>query len=156
MITKIKNLFQNKEFTRFVIIGFIAYLLNQLLYILFIQIPIDDEKHIFATSIAYILTSIFTFIANMKWSFNSNYSNKKLILSIISFIVKFFLYEGICYVVIWINGLFIISTINKIIEILIPFFATGITMIMQYFCFKYIFKNNQKNIKPTLIICFPE
>lgn len=146
MFKKIKETFFNRKFITFCIIGFLAYLIHQGIYSLYNSVFhfYDDSYHLISTAIAFILASIFTYLANAKFTYNSNSSKKTVIQSIIVFILKFLLTEGITLGIMAImNTCFSHDDIfYKIVDILLPLILTCITLILQFLAFNIIFKKH--------------
>ena len=148
MFKKIKETFFNKKFITFCIIGFLAYLIHQGIYSLYINVFhfYDDSYHLISTAIAFILASIFTYLANAKFTYNTNSSKKTVIQSIIVFILKFLLTEGITLGIMAIikSNFTPQDTFYKIVDTMLPLILTCITLILQFLAFNVIFKKKDK------------
>ena len=149
MFNKIKETFFNKKFITFCIIGFLAYLIHQGVYSLYNSVFhfYDDSFHLLSTAIAFILASIFTYIANAKFTYNANSSKKTVIQSIVVFILKILLTEGITLGIMAIMN----SNFNKddlfyiIVDKMLPLILTCITLILQFLAFNIIFRKKDSN-----------
>ena len=64
MLSKIKKTFLTKSFLTFCIIGGLAYLLHQGIYLLYTKTFgfYDDKNHLISTAIAFTVASIFTYL----------------------------------------------------------------------------------------------
>lgn len=150
MFSKIKSIFFNKNFLCFCIIGAIAYLIHQSIYLIYTKgfKFYDDKYHLISTGIAFIIASIFTYIANAKFTYKHEVDSTSAIKSCIVFIVKFVITEGLTLVIMAImNNFFNTEGIfYKLVDILLPLILTCITLILQFFAFNVIFKKNDNSI----------
>lgn len=149
MIAKIKKTFFNKSFLIFCIIGALAYLIHQGIYLLYTKTFnfYDDENHLISTAIAFSIASIFTYFANAKYTYDSKASNSTAVKSLIVFIAKFIITEGLTLGIMAImNSCFEQTHVfYKIVDIMLPLILTCITLVLQFIAFNIIFKKNQKD-----------
>ncbi|MBS1477452.1 MAG: GtrA family protein [Acholeplasmatales bacterium] len=149
MLTKIKRTFFNKSFLTFCIIGGFAYLIHQGIYLLYTKAFnfYDDKNHLRSTAIAFAIASLFTYFANAKFTYDTKASNDTAIKSIIVFILKFFITEGLTLGIMAIMNHNFESTdlFYKIVDILLPLILTCITLILQFIAFNIIFKSKNSN-----------
>ena len=147
MINKIKKAFFNKKFLTFCIIGGLAYLIHQGIYLLYTKAFnfYDDKYHLISTAIAFSIASIFTYYANAIFTYKTKASSKTMWQSIIVFILKFVLTEALTL------GIMAIMNANfdkkdvfyKVVDIMLPLILTCITLILQFFAFNVIFRENK-------------
>lgn len=152
MINKIKSIFFNKNFLSFCIIGGIAYLIHQSIYLIYTKgfKFYDDKYHLISTGIAFIIASIFTYIANARFTYNSKVDSSSALKSCIVFIIKFIITEGLSLGIMAIMNSFFNSDdiIYKLVDIMLPLILTCITLVLQFLAFNVIFNNNKvQNIK---------
>ncbi len=148
MINKIKKVFFNKKFLTFCIIGGLAYLIHQGIYLLYTKTFnfYDDKYHLISTAIAFSIASIFTYYANAIFTYKTKASSKTMWQSIVVFIIKFVLTEVLTL------GIMAIMNANfdkkdvfyKVVDIMLPLILTCITLILQFFAFNVIFKEDKK------------
>lgn len=147
MINKIKSIFFNKNFLTFCIIGAIAYLIHQSVYLIYTKgfKFYDDKYHLISTGIAFVIASVFTYIANAKFTYNRKVDSSSAIKSCIVFIIKFIITEGLSLgIMALMNGLFNSDDlIYKLVDIMLPLILTCITLVLQFFAFNVIFKNSK-------------
>lgn len=147
MFIKIKKIFLNKKFITFCIIGILAYLIHQSIYLLYTKAFnfYDDKNHLLSTAIAFIIASIFTYFANAKFTYNTNTTSSTALKSIVVFILKFLLTEGITLLIMAImnHNVDSSSLFYKIIDTLLPLILTCITLILQFLAFNVIFKSKE-------------
>ena len=139
---KIKSTFFTKEFLTFCIIGFVAYLTHQGVYLFYSSNFYDDTNHLISNGMGFVIASIVSYILNVKFTYKTESNNKTVVLSIITFILKFVLTLGITYgcmalIKIWFSNS---NFWYRFFEILIPVFTTAVTLIFQFICFNLIFK----------------
>ena len=105
MLSKIKKTFLTKSFLTFCIIGGLAYLLHQGIYLLYTKTFgfYDDKNHLISTAIAFTVASIFTYFANAKFTYDTKAKSDTAIKSLVVFIVKFVITEGLTLGIMAIN-----------------------------------------------------
>lgn len=149
MFSKIKNAFFNKRFLTFCIIGGLAYLIHQGVYLLYTKTFgfYDDKFHLISTAIAFTIASVFTYYANAMFTYKTKASGKTLWQSILVFVLKFILTEGLTLGIMAImNASFEPEQLfYKIVDIMLPLILTCVTLILQFFAFNIIFKNNKED-----------
>ena len=150
MINKIIKTFFNKKFIIFCIIGGLAYLVHQGVYSLYTQVLklYDDPYHLISSGLGFIIASIFTYILNAKITYKTNMSKKTALESLVVYVLKFILTEGITFGIMAImNNCFSKEDLfYKIVDILLTLILTCITLILQFLAFNVIFKTkNDKN-----------
>lgn len=148
MIEKIKKTFFNKEFLTFCIIGFLAYLVHQVIYLIYLKgfKLWDDQYHLLSTAICFSLSSIFAYFANAKWTYSQTASTRTAVQSTLVYVVKFVVVEGITIGIMALTKRCLDSSNvwYKIIETMLPLILTVITMILQFIAFNFIFKKREK------------
>lgn len=147
MIKKLKQTFLTKSFFTFCIIGGLAYLIHQGIYLLYTKVFgfYDDKFHLFSTAIAFLIASIFTYFTNAKFTYNTKAKSDTAIKSIFVFFAKFAITEGLTL------GIMAIMNHNftpndvfyKIVDIMLPFILTCVTLILQFLAFNIIFKKDR-------------
>lgn len=135
MKIKLKNLIRavfSIQFIKFCIIGVINTIIHLIIYN---ALRIDYGGTI-ATTIAFIVASIFSYFANSLFTYKKNVNKKTFILSMLVFIIKLMLNDGLellfSYVFKKINILELIK-FN-------PIFITIIILPIQFLVFNKIFK----------------
>lgn len=147
MIKNLKQIFFNKSFLTFCIIGGLAYLLHQAIYLLYTKLFgfYDDKFHLISTAISFLIASIFTYFANAKFTYNTKAKSDTAIKSLFVFVAKFAITEGLTL------GIMTIMNHNftpnyvfyKIVDIMLPFILTCVTLILQFLAFNIIFKKDR-------------
>ena len=149
MLSKIKKTFLTKSFLTFCIIGGLAYLLHQGIYLLYTKTFgfYDDKNHLISTAIAFTVASIFTYFANAKFTYDTKAKSDTAIKSLVVFIVKFVITEGLTLGIMAIMKHNFSSTdlFYKIVDIMLPLILTCITLVLQFIAFNLIFKSKEKN-----------
>ena len=134
------NALQNRE---------LAYLLHQGIYLLYTKTFgfYDDKNHLISTAIAFTVASIFTYFANAKFTYDTKAKSDTAIKSLVVFIVKFVITEGLTLGIMAIMNHNFSSTdlFYKIVDIMLPLILTCITLVLQFIAFNLIFKSKEKN-----------
>lgn len=147
MIKKLKQTFLTKSFLTFCIIGGLAYLIHQGIYLLYTKAFsfYDDKFHLISTAIAFLIASIFTYLANAKFTYNTKAKSDTAIKSLFVFVAKFVITECLTL------GIMAIMNYNftpndvfyKFVDTMLPFILTCITLILQFLAFNIIFKKDR-------------
>lgn len=150
-MTKLKELFLNKKFLIFCLIGLGAYLTHQASYSLYIalshkEITYDDNNHLIANTIGFVIGSLVSYILNVKFTYKEKYTKENAFLSFLTYVVKYLISLGITYACMTVlkKTLENNTTAYQVLENLIPIVVTGVTLIFQYFCFNKIFKKKEE------------
>lgn len=125
---------KTKEYIKFNIIGTTNFIVSQIFYI--ILLLVFNLNYIIAYTITSVLSVIASYFLNSKFTFNnSNYSTKKLYLSILVYIFEYIFNMAI------IIALVMMFNINQIIAPLIaPVFSTP----PVFFLMRLVIKNKNK------------
>lgn len=112
------------EIFRFLLIGGTAFFIDLVVYyVLLLVIPM-----VYAKAVSFVSATIFTFVFNKLWTFKQNRFSK-------SEILRFILY--------YIFSMFINTSVNRMVFLvtgvkpLAFMMATGVCMVLNYFCLKY-------------------
>ncbi|HHU55983.1 MAG TPA: hypothetical protein GXZ48_04770 [Acholeplasmataceae bacterium] len=139
---KLSNII-NKRFITFCIIGVINTLIHLLIYnlviILFKTDALENFIEVIANTIAFIVASLFSYMANAYFTFKKKTSNYSFWFSMLSFLIKLILSD---LLVILFKFILIKLSLESLI-FLIPIPVTCILLPLQYIVFKYIFRNEK-------------
>ena len=93
------------------------------------------------------MASIFTYFANAKFTYDTKAKSDTAIKSLVVFIVKFVITEGLTLGIMAIMNHNFSSTdlFYKIVDIMLPLILTCITLVLQFIAFNLIFKSKEKN-----------
>lgn len=149
MLAKLKHTFFNKRFLTFCIIGGLAYLVHQFIYLIYTKgLDIwDDHNHLLSTAIAFSIASVVSYLLNAKFTYNQRTSKKKTVEAIVVFIFKFLITEGLTLGIMSLTRHFLDNTdiLYKLIDIMLPLILTCITLVLQFLAFNVIFKENKED-----------
>ena len=125
---------ETKEYIKFNIIGTTNFIVSQIFYI--ILLLIFNLNYIIAYTITSVLSVIASYFLNSKFTFNnSNYSTKKLYLSILVYVFEYIFNMGIIILLV------MLFNVNQIIAPLIaPIFSTP----PVFFLMRLVIKNKNK------------
>lgn len=146
MIDKIKKTFFNRKFITFFIIGFLGYLMHQMIYLVYLKSGLyDDKYHLLSNGFAFIIVSIILYYANAKFTYKAPTSKETAWKATIVYIIKFILNEGASLGIMAI--LYSITdettTLFKVVNTILPMIITVILMILQFLAFNKIFEKIQ-------------
>lgn len=146
MIDKIKKTFFNRKFITFFIIGFLGYLVHQMIYLVYLKSGLyDDKYHLISNGFAFIIVSIIIYYANAKYTYKAQTSKETAWKATIVYIIKFILNEGASLGIMAI--LYSITdettTLFKVVNTILPMIITVILMILQFLAFNKIFEKIQ-------------
>lgn len=124
--------FFSEKFIRFCIIGIINTVIHLIIYNL---LRIEYGGTI-ATTIAFIIASIFSYFANSLYTYKTEIKKKTFFLAMITFTVKLLLNDGLEFAFSHLFNKLNLSTLIKYN----PIFITAIILPLQFLVFNKIFK----------------
>ena len=130
----------NKRFNNIGVINTLIHLLiYNLVIILFKTDALENFIEVIANTIAFIVASLFSYMANAYFTFKKKTSNYSFWFSMLSFLIKLILSD---LLVILFKFILIKLSLESLI-FLIPIPVTCILLPLQYIVFKYIFRNEK-------------
>lgn len=136
---RIFSKFLTKSFLVFFIVGVLTTLIHLAIY----NLAYVDMGVVLANTIAFILSSLFSYFTNARFSFGKKMNNTSFWLSMLTFLIKLFASNGLTFLF---EKLFIAIDMENLIK-LIPIPVTCILFPVQYLVFNKIFtSSNNKDI----------
>jgi|GEM_PF-707346 len=145
---KIKSLLKiviSEKFIRFCIIGIINTIIHLIIYN---ALRIEYGGTI-ATTIAFIVASIFSYFANSLYTYKTEIKKKTFFLAMLVFVLKLLLNDGLEF------GLsFLFEKVLNLLQLIkfIPIFITALILPFQFLVFNKIFKEPQYEAKDEKVV----
>jgi putative flippase GtrA len=133
LFNKLKKIFFTRTFITFCIIGVINTAIHFVIYKLIYLYDV-----IVANTIAFICASIFSYLANAKFTFKEKAESKSFVYTMLTFVGRLLLSDLITY---WFDLFFIKIELNKFRPVA-PIIASAILIPFQFIFLKLIFKKH--------------
>ncbi len=143
---KLIKTFITKSFIIFCIIGLLNTVIDFLIYNGYRLTNFFDYNEIIATTLAFIIASLFSYFANAKFTYKQKSNKDTFIKSIIVFILKWLLHLGLT---LGFNTLFRAIDVESLITFT-PIFVTCIVLPLQFIAFNIIFKKKDEIKEDTI------